>query len=147
MCPQTAQWKVKLAHTLEEIRDTFARISIAPADESKEDAELREVTRDSLRSYLDEVQRMNEEHEHEQTALVEGVIASLPPPPSVPPPPPAAAGSLSDVSASASATPSSSASASTVDTTAGEEKEEDDGFVDIVPRRPLPALPSAQLRK
>lgn len=124
------------------------RISIAPANESKEDAELREVTRESLRSYLDEVQRMNDQHEHEQTALVEGVLASLPPPPSVPPPPPAAA-SLSDVSASASAsaTPSASVSASTVDTTAGEEKDEDDGFVDIVPRRPLPALPSAQLRK
>lgn len=142
---QTAQWKVKLAHTLEEIRDTFARISVVPANESEDDAALRAATRESLRSYLDEVQRMNEAHEHEQTELVEGVIASLPPPPATLPPP-LPTESASDASASASATPSASGSATTVDSVEG--KDEDlDGFVDIVSRRPLPPLPSAQLRK
>lgn len=137
---------MKLSRTLEEVRETFARISIVPSSESgEEEAALREATRQSLRSYLDEVQRLNEEHEQEQTSLVEGVLASLPPPPSLPiPQPPSIVSSASSSSGSATST---SGSSTCLDSQAdGDENEENDGFVDIA-RRPLPPLPSAQLRK
>lgn len=99
---------------------------------------------------------MNEAQEQEQTDFVQGVVASLPPAPSA-----SSASSVSSASPSSSASTissassSSSASTSSSTSTTGELSAsvsdpqlavvETDGFVEI-PRRPLPAVPSAQLR-
>ena len=129
---------MKLANTLEDIHETFARISTAPSSEDQDDKELREATRESLRTYLNEVQRINAEHEQEQTELVQGVVASLPPPPSLPVPEPSSSGSSSAVG--------TDTDGGDVEDADGGDVEDADGFVDIV-KRPLPDLPSAQLRK